>query len=106
MRSRIGCDFGSIRGRFTRHALRSCLDYASTPLNLDLRNFDSPPSPSPTSSSTDDLTFNMEDNFVGFNLPPYVRALLSDAQSRYLIFRNEMVVKAFYEVLKAYKGQV
>ncbi|KAI3455626.1 hypothetical protein Pfo_012289 [Paulownia fortunei] len=107
---RIGADFSSIRSGsggmfngFVRHALGSCVDYDSSPLALDVKDFDL--SASSNALSTDELTFNMEDSFVGLDLPAYAKDLLSDAQSRHLIFRDDFVVKAFYEAEKAHRGQ-
>ncbi|KAL3632879.1 putative GTP diphosphokinase rsh2, chloroplastic [Castilleja foliolosa] len=105
---RITPDFSSIRsgsrGMFTgfvRHALSSSVvDYdASSPLGLDVKDFD-------LSTCDHELTFNMEDGFVCVDLPPYAKDLLSDAQSRHLIFRDDLVVKAFYEAEKAHRGQM
>ncbi|KAG8380162.1 hypothetical protein BUALT_Bualt07G0164800 [Buddleja alternifolia] len=99
---RIGADFSSIRSGsggmfngFVRHALGSCVDYDSSPLALDVKGFD----------LTDELTFNMEDNAVELDLQPYAKDLLSDAQSRHSIFRDDFVVKAFHEAEKAHRGQ-
>ncbi|KAK4479539.1 hypothetical protein RD792_015056 [Penstemon davidsonii] len=93
---RISGDFSSIRSGsggmfngFMRQALGSCVDY-------DLKEFD---------LSTDELTFNMEDNFLELDLPPYAKDLLREAQSRHSIFRDEFVVKAFHEAEKAHRGQ-
>ncbi|GFP90580.1 probable gtp diphosphokinase rsh3 chloroplastic [Phtheirospermum japonicum] len=106
---RISADFGSIRSGsggmfngFVRHALgSSVVDYdASSPLGLDVKDFDL------TNTCEHELTFNMEDGFVCADLPPYAKDLLSDAQSRHLIFRDDFVVKAFYEAEKAHRGQM
>ncbi|KAL0354471.1 UNVERIFIED_CONTAM: putative GTP diphosphokinase RSH2, chloroplastic [Sesamum radiatum] len=108
---RMSADFSSIRsgsgGMFTgfvRHALGSCVDYDSSPLALDVKDFDL--SSSSNALSTDELTFNMEDNFVELDLPPYAKDLLSDAQSRHSIFRDDFVIKAFHEAEKAHRGQM
>lgn len=108
---RMSADFSSIRsgsgGMFTgfvRHALGSCVDYDPLPLALDVKDFDL--SSSSNALSTDELTFNMEDNFVELDLPPYAKDLLSDAQSRHSIFRDDFVIKAFHEAEKAHRGQM
>ncbi|KAL0319442.1 UNVERIFIED_CONTAM: putative GTP diphosphokinase RSH2, chloroplastic [Sesamum angustifolium] len=108
---RMSADFSSIRSGsggmfsgFARHALGSCVDYDSLPLALDVKDFDL--SSSSNALSTDELTFNMEDNFVELDLPPYAKDLLSDAQSRHSIFRDEFVIKAFHEAEKAHRGQM
>ncbi|KAL0380570.1 UNVERIFIED_CONTAM: putative GTP diphosphokinase RSH2, chloroplastic [Sesamum angustifolium] len=107
---RISADFSSIRyvsggmfNGFVRHALGSCVDYDSSPLALDIKDFDLPSSSNVMSN--DELTFNMEDNLLELDLPSYAKDLLSDAQSRHLIFRDDFVVKAFYEAEKAHRGQ-
>uniref|UniRef100_A0A0D6QY13 GTP diphosphokinase n=1 Tax=Araucaria cunninghamii TaxID=56994 RepID=A0A0D6QY13_ARACU len=81
--------------------IESLVDYSS--LNLD-----------------EELTFNFEGNEVHskhdqerFNgatepchLDPYVGDILKNAQSRHEIFKDDFVIKAFYEAEKAHKGQV
>ncbi|KAL3632067.1 putative GTP diphosphokinase rsh2, chloroplastic [Castilleja foliolosa] len=102
---RISSDFGSIRSGskgmfngFVRHALGSGV--VDSPLGLDAnKDFD-------LSTCEHELTFDMEDGFVCANLPPYAKDLLSDAQSRHLVFRDDFVVKAFYEAEKAHRGQM
>lgn len=94
IRSGSGCMFNG----FVRHALGSCVDYDSPALGFD--------SPSSNISPSDDLTFNMEDSFMEFGLPSYAKDLLCDAQSRHSIFRDDFVIKAFYEAEKAHRGQV
>ncbi|KAK4427398.1 putative GTP diphosphokinase RSH2, chloroplastic [Sesamum alatum] len=108
---RMSADFSSIRsgsgGMFTgfvRHALGSCVDYDSSPLALDVKDFDL--SSSSNALSTDELTFNMEDNFVELDLPPFAKDMLSDAQSRHSIFMDDFVIKAFHEAEKAHRGQM
>ncbi|KAL2493315.1 putative GTP diphosphokinase RSH3 [Abeliophyllum distichum] len=106
---RISGDLNSIRSGsgglfngFVRHAMGSCVDYDSSP-GFQVKGFD------PVSSQTvfgDELTFNMEDNFTELEMPPYARDLLSEAQSRHLIFRDDFVIKAFYEAEKAHRGQM
>ncbi|GER53565.1 RELA/SPOT homolog 3 [Striga asiatica] len=104
---RISVDFGSIRSGtggmfngFVRHALGSSV---ASPLDLDVKDFDLS---SALSTCEHELTFNMEDSFVGTDLPPYARDMLSEAQSRHLIFRDDFVVKAFFEAEKAHRGQM
>ncbi|PIN02946.1 putative guanosine polyphosphate pyrophosphohydrolase/synthase [Handroanthus impetiginosus] len=110
MPMRISADFSPVRSGsggifngFVRHALGSCVDYDSSPLALENMGLDL--SSSSTGLSTDELTFNMEDNFVVLDLPPYAKDLLSDAQSRHLIFKDDFVIKAFSEAEKAHRGQ-
>jgi len=78
-----------------RNALGSCLDY-------DLDAGDS------SAALVDELTFNLEDNFVegGFHFEPYAKKLLLGAQLRHKIFCEEFVIKAFCEAEKAHRGQV
>ncbi|KAL0429934.1 UNVERIFIED_CONTAM: putative GTP diphosphokinase RSH2, chloroplastic [Sesamum radiatum] len=92
---RISADFSSIRYLSG--------DYDSSPLALDIKDFDL--SSSSNVMSNDELTFNMEDNLLELDLPSYAKDLLSDAQSRHLVFRDDFVVKAFYEAEKAHRGQ-
>ncbi|KZV50080.1 hypothetical protein F511_21650 [Dorcoceras hygrometricum] len=114
---RINAGFNSVRSElnsvvsqsggffkgFVRHALGSCVDHDSTTLSLDVKDLDFS---STNDFSTDELTFNMEDTFVEFQLPPYAKDLLSEAQSTHLMFRDDFVVKAFYEAEKAHRGQI
>ncbi|KAK6128064.1 hypothetical protein DH2020_038192 [Rehmannia glutinosa] len=107
---RISADFSSIRSGsgvmfngFVRHALGSCVDYDSSALAYDDKDFNL--SSSSNVLSSDELPFNMEDNFLELGLPSYAKDLLTDAQSRHLIFRDDFVVKAFYEAEKAHRGQ-
>ncbi|KAL7140383.1 hypothetical protein ABFS83_09G117200 [Erythranthe nasuta] len=102
---RISADFSSVRsgsgGMFNglvRHSLGSCVDYDSSAFGLDVKDFNL--------SADDELTFSMEETFVGVDLPPYAKDLLFGAQSRHLIFRDDFVVKAFYEAEKAHRGQM
>lgn len=97
---RMSGDFSSIRSGsggmfkgFVRHALGSCVDYDSSSVDLD-------------ALLADELPFNMDDNFMALDLPAYAKSLLSDAQSKHSIFRDDFVVKAFYEAEKAHRGQV
>ncbi|KAL8466324.1 hypothetical protein ACS0TY_035438 [Phlomoides rotata] len=107
---RISADFCSIRSAsggmfngFVRHALGSCVDFDSSPLTLDVKDFDL--SSSSNSLSTDELPFNMDDSFMGLDLPSYAKDLLSDAQSRHSVFRDDFVIKAFCEAEKAHRDQ-
>ncbi|KAG8388423.1 hypothetical protein BUALT_Bualt02G0124300 [Buddleja alternifolia] len=102
-RNSIRSGSGGMFNGFVRHALGSCVDYDSSALALDVEDFDS--SSSSNALSTDELTFDMEDNFLEIDLPPYAKDLLIDAQSRHLIFEDDFVVKAFYEAEKAHRGQ-
>ncbi|XP_074344292.1 putative GTP diphosphokinase RSH2, chloroplastic [Apium graveolens] len=52
----------------------------------------------------DELTFTMEDNFVEDHC--VARDLLLNAQSRYSVFCDDVVVKAFHEAEKAHRGQM
>lgn len=72
--------------RFVRKAVGSCVDYELG------------------SSSSDELTFPMEDGED--TRQPYARNLLRRAQLRHKIFEDEAVIKAFYEAEKAHRGQV
>lgn len=107
---RMSGDFSSIRSGsggmfkgFVRHALGSCVDYNSSSVDLDVKDFDLSPS---NGLLADELPFNMDDNFMALDLPAYAKSLLSDAQSKHSIFRDDFVVKAFYEAEKAHRGQV
>ncbi|KAL2555025.1 putative GTP diphosphokinase RSH3 [Forsythia ovata] len=107
---RISGDLHSVRSgstglfsRIVRRALGSYVDYDSPPTDFDVKHFD------PFVSSNvlaDELTFNMEDNFTELDIPPYAKDLLYDAQSRHTIFRDDFVIKAFYEAEKAHRGQM
>ncbi|KAL6585192.1 putative GTP diphosphokinase rsh2, chloroplastic [Orobanche minor] len=99
---------GGMFSGFVRHALgSSVVDYlASSPLDLDVKDSDLSASSNAFSTCEHELTFNMEDSFPGTDLPPHAEKLLSDAQSRHLIFRDDFVVKAFYEAEKAHRGQM
>lgn len=106
----IGADFNSVRSGsggmfngFVGHASSSCVDYDSSHLALEMK--DSPLSYSSNVAATDELIFNMEDSFLEWDLPSYAKDLLSDAQSRHSVFRDDFVVKAFVEAEKAHRGQ-
>ncbi|KAH6773374.1 RELA/SPOT-like protein 3 [Perilla frutescens var. hirtella] len=107
---RISADFSSIRSAsggmfngFVRHALGSCVDYDSSPLDLDVKDFNL--SSSSNAVLADELPFNMDESFMALDFPAYAKGILSDAQSRHSIFRDDFVVKAFYEAEKAHRGQ-
>ncbi|KAK7389669.1 hypothetical protein VNO78_24906 [Psophocarpus tetragonolobus] len=94
VRSFRGGTSGLLYG-FVRNALgSSCLEY-------DLDAGDS-------SALIDELTFNLEDNFVegGFQFEPYAKKLLLGAQLRHKIFCEKFVIKAFCEAEKAHRGQM
>ncbi|KAL0743690.1 hypothetical protein Bca4012_085203 [Brassica carinata] len=74
--------------RFVTKAVGSCVDY-------DLG-----------SSSSDELTFPMEDGCGVDTKQPYARDLLRRAQLRHKIFEDESVIKAFYEAEIAHRGQM
>lgn len=73
---------------FIRNALGSCIDHDSS-----------------SSELVDELTFNMEDNFEERSCDPKTEELLLGAQLRHKVFREELVVKAFYDAEKAHRGQ-
>ncbi|OAY53218.1 probable GTP diphosphokinase RSH2, chloroplastic [Manihot esculenta] len=87
---------------FVRHALESCVDYGSPSFELHSIGTDGGSS----SIAVDDLTFNMEDSFVGAINVPYAKELLLGAQMRHKIFYDDFIVKAFYEAEKAHRGQM
>ncbi|KAL7260613.1 hypothetical protein ACSBR1_006305 [Camellia fascicularis] len=92
---------GSIRAGtngFGRHALGSCVDY-------DLPSFCGSIEIDSSSVLIDELPFTMDDNFVELSCEPYAKDLLLGAQSRHGIFREDFLVKAFYEAEKAHRGQ-
>ncbi|KFK38758.1 hypothetical protein AALP_AA3G156900 [Arabis alpina] len=72
---------------FVRKALGSCVDYE-------------------LESDSIELTFSMEDGFGADTRQPYARDLLRRAQLRHKIFKDESVIKAFYEAEKAHRGQM
>ncbi|CAL5399529.1 unnamed protein product [Camellia sinensis] len=93
---------GSIRAGtngFGRHALGSCVDY-------DLPSFCGSIEIDSSSVLIDELPFTMDDNFVESSCEPYAKDLLLGAQSRRGIFREDFLVKAFYEAEKAHRGQM
>ncbi|EOA29971.1 hypothetical protein CARUB_v10013075mg [Capsella rubella] len=79
---------------FVRKALGSCVDYELGSSSSD-------------SLLVDELTFPMEDGFgVDTSRKPYARDFLRRAQLRHEIFKDESVIKAFYEAEKAHRGQM
>lgn len=110
-----------------RSALGSSIDCEPISLTEDLQMC---PDHIPENPSFDEqFTFNLEGSFVEafqsphetlhkfekgslvnttdrWRLEPYVDEILRDAQRRHEVFRDEFVVKAFYEAEKAHRGQV
>ena len=81
---------------FVRNALGSCIDYDSARFEItDGGN-----------GVVDELTFNMEVNTVDCYNEPYAKQLLLGAQLRHKMFREDFVIKAFYEAEKAHRGQM
>ncbi|CAN6480224.1 unnamed protein product [Victoria cruziana] len=112
---------------FVRSALGFCVDYdsPSIPTTDDTETHEKSllVSPSPPDLVDEELTFDMEDNFVddesvrrykrksrlayySDRLEPYSRAILLGAQKRHKLFYQELVVKAFCEAERAHRGQV
>lgn len=89
---------------FIRNALGSCVDYDSPSSEADSDG--SIDKGSSSSVIVDELTFNMEDSFVGGNVEPRAKELLLGAQMRHKIFFDDFVIKAFHEAEKAHRGQV
>lgn len=97
-----GGSSGLFKG-FVRGALgSSCVDYDSKSFGVIGDGLDVVSS----AALLDELTFNIEDGFTESNSEPYAKNLLLAAQSEYRVFRDEFVVKAFYEAEKAHRGQV
>ncbi|EPS68672.1 hypothetical protein M569_06094 [Genlisea aurea] len=89
---------GGLFNGFVRHA---CVDYNNS--SSHLQDFDLPfPS---TALPLDDLTFNMDDESVELESPAYAKDLLHSLQSKHTIFKDSLVVKAFYAAEKAHRGQ-
>ncbi|KAK6914683.1 hypothetical protein RJ641_019800 [Dillenia turbinata] len=78
----------------------SCLDYDSPSFELGLDHRGG------SNVGVDELTFNMEESSGDLNSEPYAKDLLLAAQMRHWIFREDFVVKAFYEAEKAHRGQM
>lgn len=89
---------------FVRHGLGSCLDYDSPTFQAHGVSFDvdSPP------VMVDDLPFDMEGgcDTMEMGVDDYAKDLLLAVQLKHDIFRDEFVVKAFYEAEKAHRGQM
>ncbi|XP_010465284.1 PREDICTED: probable GTP diphosphokinase RSH2, chloroplastic isoform X1 [Camelina sativa] len=88
---RVGASSRLFHG-FVRKALGSCVDYELGSSSVSLL--------------VDELTFPMEDDFGVDTRKPYARDLLRRAQLRHEIFKDESVIKAFYEAEKAHRGQM
>lgn len=89
---------------FVRNALGSCVDYDSS--SFRVHNDDAGLNVGSSASLIDELTFNMEDNIVEGNLDTYAKEFLANAQLKHKIFREDFVIKAFYEAEKAHRGQM
>ena len=86
---------------FVRNALGSCIDYApvaSLPLGV----------PAAAGVDAAELAFELDENLPEAepSCEPYAHELLAGAQARHRIFRDELVVKAFFEAERAHRGQV
>ncbi|KAK9066156.1 hypothetical protein SSX86_013477 [Deinandra increscens subsp. villosa] len=75
------------------HALGSCVDHSPGFVNL----------------AAEELTFVMDDN-NNMKEPspeePYAEDMLSAAQLKHTVFKDDLVIKAFYEAARAHKGQM
>lgn len=90
---------------FVRNALGSCVDY--DPPSFQVGNGgDGNVAAASSSALADELTFNMEDNFVEDDLDSYAKDYLRGAQLRHKIFCEDFVIRAFYEAEKAHRAQV
>ncbi|GJN03696.1 hypothetical protein PR202_ga21168 [Eleusine coracana subsp. coracana] len=83
-----------------RNALGSCIDYApvtSLPLGVAAA----------AGVDAAELAFELDENLSEAepSCEPYARDLLAGAQARHRIFRDELVVKAFFEAERAHRGQ-
>ncbi|PIA43047.1 hypothetical protein AQUCO_02000475v1 [Aquilegia coerulea] len=83
---------------FIRNALGSCIDTGSSIRDEAGGDY--------SAALVDELTFNMEDNFMDMSCEPDAKELLIGAQLRHKVFQEELVVKAFYEAEKAHRGQM
>ena len=96
-----GRDRDRLFSSFVRNALGSCIDYAPVA---------SVPPRVPAAAGVDaaELAFELDENLSGAEPPcePYAHDLLAAAQARHGIFRDELVVKAFFEAERAHRGQV
>ncbi|KAH9665200.1 putative GTP diphosphokinase RSH2 [Citrus sinensis] len=89
---------------FVRNALGSCVDYDSS--SFRVHNGDAGLNVGSSAALIDELTFNMEDNIVEGNLETYAKEFLANAQLKHKIFREDFVIKAFYEAERAHRGQM
>lgn len=89
---------------FVRNALGSCVDYDLP--RLEVSNDELDAGSCSSALFGDELTFNMEDNITEDNSESYEKDLLLSAQSKHKIFCDEFVIKAFFEVEKAHRGQM
>lgn len=88
---------------FVRNALGSCIDYAPvTTLPLGV--------PAAAGVHAAELAFELDESLSEAeaepSCEPYAHELLAGAQARHRIFRDELVVKAFFEAERAHRGQV
>ncbi|XP_024020877.1 probable GTP diphosphokinase RSH2, chloroplastic, partial [Morus notabilis] len=103
LQSSFRCGSSGLFNGFVRGALgSSCVDFDSTGFEVREDNLDVGLS----AALVDELTFNIEGGFSESNSEPYAKDLLLAAQLRHKIFRDEFVVKAFYEAEKAHRGQM
>jgi len=87
---------------FVRNALGSCIDFAPvTSLPLGVR-------PAATGVDAAELAFELDENLSEAepSCEPGAHELLARVQARHRIFRDELVVKAFFEAERAHRGQV
>lgn len=56
--------------------------------------------------SDEEFTFNLEGNFLTDTQQPYADEMLRDAQAQHQVFKEDFVMKAFYQAEKAHRGQV
>lgn len=89
---------------FVRNALGSCVDYDSS--SFRVHNGDAGLNVGSSAALIDELTFNLEDNIVEGNLETYAKEFLANAQLKHKIFREDFVIKAFYEAERAHRGQM
>jgi hypothetical protein len=87
---------------FVRNALGSCIDFAPvTSLPLGVR-------PAATGVDAAELAFELDESLSEAepSCEPGAHELLARVQARHRIFRDELVVKAFFEAERAHRGQV
>ncbi|GKD98508.1 probable GTP diphosphokinase RSH2, chloroplastic, partial [Tanacetum coccineum] len=73
--------------RFVTHVFGTCVSNSTSSLNDD---------------DDDELMFSMDDD----DDSNYENEMLLDAQLKYNVFNDDLVVKAFYQAAKAHKGQM